>query len=82
MKLIKFKRVLSCLDKDQKKSAIILISLMFIASIAEIFGLGMVILMINSFLDVENNFNLPIGGFLNTKVREEIHRAKTSCTLA
>ena len=68
MKLFKLKKVLACLDKDQKKSAIILISLMFIASIAELFGLGMVILMINAFLDVENNFNLPIGNFLNSNL--------------
>ncbi len=66
MKFIKINQVLSCLDKDQKKNAVILISLMFLASIAELFGLGMVILMINSFLEVENNFNLPFGGFLNT----------------
>ena len=66
MKFIKINKILSCLDKEQKKNAVILISLMFLASIAELFGLGMVILMINSFLEIENNFNLPFGSFLNT----------------
>ena len=49
-----------------KKSAILLISLMFIASIAELFGLGMVILMINSFLNIQNSINIPLGDFLNS----------------
>ena len=34
---------------------------MFVASIAELFGLGMVILIINSFFEIENNLNLPFG---------------------
>ena len=60
MKSSKIFRILSLLDYDQKKETILLVSLMFIASIAELFGLGMVILMINSFLGIENNFNLPV----------------------
>ena len=68
MKLIKIKKILSFLDKNQKRNAAILLSLMFIASIAELFGLGMVILMINSFLGIENNFNLPIIGSLGANL--------------
>ena len=68
MKLIKIKKILSFLDKYQKRNAVILLSLMFIASIAELFGLGMVILMINSFLGIENNLNLPIVGSLGTNL--------------
>ena len=68
MKFIKINKVLSCLDRDQKNSAALLISLMFFASIAELFGLGMVILMINSFLDVENNLNFSFGGYLDTNL--------------
>ena len=41
---------------------------MFIASIAELFGLGMVILMINSFLNVDNSLNFPIGNFLKNEL--------------
>lgn len=68
MKLIKIKKILSFLDKYQKRNAVILLSLMFIASIAELFGLGMVILMINSFLGIENNLILPIVGSLGTNL--------------
>ena len=68
MKLTKVNKILSFLDRDQKKSAIILILLMFIASIAELFGLGMVILMINSFLNVDNSLNFPIGNFLKNEL--------------
>lgn len=68
MKLIKIKKILSSLDKNQKRNAAILLSLMFIVSIAELFGLGMVILMINSFLGIENNFNLPIIGSLGANL--------------
>ena len=68
MKFIKINKVLSCLDRDQKNSAALLISLMFFASIAELFGLGMVILMINSFLNIENNFNFSFGGYLDTNL--------------
>ena len=39
---------------------------MFIASIAELFGLGMGILMINSFLNIQNSINIPLGDFLNS----------------
>jgi len=65
MKSVKINKILSFLDNEQSKSASILIALMFVASIAELFGLGMVILMINSFLEVENSFSLPILDFLN-----------------
>lgn len=61
MKFLRINKVLSCLDKDQKNSAVLLIFLMFVASIAELFGLGMVILIINSFFEIENNLNLPFG---------------------
>ena len=66
MQSTKVNRILSFFDADQKKSAILLISLMFIASIAELFGLGMVILMINSFLNIQNSINIPLGDFLNS----------------
>ena len=68
MKLIKFNKVLSLLDKDQKKSGLLLISLMFIASIAELFGLGFVILIINSFLSIQNNFSIPFISSLNANL--------------
>ena len=68
MRLTKINRILSFLDRGQKKSATILILLMFIASIAELFGLGMVILMINSFLNVDNSFDFPIGNFLTNEL--------------
>ena len=68
MRLTKINRILSFLDRAQKKSATILILLMFIASIAELFGLGMVILMINSFLNVDNSFDFPIGNFLKNEL--------------
>ena len=65
MKSFKINKILSILDKEQSKSAVILIALMIVASFLELFGLGMVILMINSFLGVENSFNLPTLDFLN-----------------
>ena len=68
MKSFKINRILSFLDKDQKRSGIFLISLMFIASIAELFGLGMVILMINSFLDVKNSLDFPLGNYIESNI--------------
>ena len=41
---------------------------MFIASIAELFGLGMVILMINSFLDVKNSLDFPLGNYIESNI--------------
>ncbi len=68
MKLTKLKKILSFFDKNQKRNAVILLSLMFIASMAELFGLGMIILMINSFLGIENNLNLPMIGSLGNNL--------------
>ncbi len=61
MKFLKINKVLSCLDKNQKKRAVTLIVIMFFATISELFGLGLVILIINSFFEIENNFTLPFG---------------------
>ena len=61
MKFLKINKVLSCLDKNQKKKAVTLIVIMFFATISELFGLGLVILIINSFFEIENNFTLPFG---------------------
>tara|TARA_Y100000813_G_C24151358_1_gene347339 strand:+ start:146 stop:1855 length:1710 start_codon:yes stop_codon:yes gene_type:complete len=61
MKFLKINKVLSCLDKNQKKRAVTLITIMFFATISELFGLGLVILIINSFFEIENNFTLPFG---------------------
>ncbi len=69
MKSSKINRILSFIDKDQRRSGIFLILLMFIASIAELFGLGMVILMINSFLDVKNSLDFPLGNYLETNIK-------------
>lgn len=69
MKSSTINRILSFIDKDQRRSGIFLILLMFIASIAELFGLGMVILMINSFLDVKNSLDFPLGNYLETNIK-------------
>ncbi len=61
MKFLKINKVLSCLDKNQKKRAVTLIAIMFFATISELFGLGLVILIINTFFEIENNFTLPFG---------------------
>ena len=68
MKSLKINRILSFLDKDQKRSGIFLILLMFIASIAELFGLGMVILMINSFLDLKNSLDFPLANYIESNI--------------
>lgn len=61
MKFSKINKALFCLDKNQKKKAVTLIVIMFFATISELFGLGLVILIINSFFEIENNFTLPFG---------------------
>ena len=48
-------KALSLLNKDQISKGYQLIFLMFIASIIEIFGLGMVLLIINSFLNINSD---------------------------
>ena len=61
MKSLKINKVLFCLDKDQKNRALTLIAIMFFATISELFGLGMVILIINIFFEIDNSFTLPLG---------------------
>ena len=48
-------KALSLLSKNQIFKGYQLIFLMIFASIIEIFGLGMVLLIINSFLDINSN---------------------------
>ena len=48
-------KALSLLSKNQISKGHQLIFLMFVASIIEIFGLGMVLLIINSFLNINSD---------------------------
>ena len=66
MSLNFIKKILSFLDKQQKFQSAILIFSMFVASLAELFGLGMIILIVNFFLGINNNIQLGfVGTFLN-----------------
>ena len=66
MKFTFVRKILTFLDQHQRYQSILLIFSMFLASLAELFGLGMVLLIINSFLGINNNIELGfLGTFLN-----------------
>ena len=49
------KKIIEILDKDQINQGVRLILLMLLASIVEIFGLGLVLIIVNSILDIDQN---------------------------
>ena len=63
LQLSLLKKILSLLDYNQKIQVFFLIFLMIISSLFELFGLGMVILIINFFLGINNEINFS---FLNS----------------
>ena len=66
MKFTFVRKILTFLDQHQRYQSILLIFSMLLASLAELFGLGMVLLIINSFLGINNNIELGfLGTFLN-----------------
>ena len=66
MKFTFVREILTFLDQHQRYQLILLIFSMLLASLAELFGLGMVLLIINSFLGINNNIELGfLGTFLN-----------------
>ena len=57
------------LNKEQKIKTILLIFLMLIASLIELFSLGTIIVIINTFLEMGNSANLQ-GGFLENLLKD------------
>ena len=57
------------LNKEQKINTILLIFLMLIASLIELFSLGTIILIINTFLEMGKSANLQ-GGFLENLLKD------------
>ena len=49
------KKIIEILDIDQINLGVRLILLMLLASIVEIFGLGLVLIIVNSILDIDQN---------------------------
>ena len=59
------KKLINLFDNSQKIKFILLIFFMLIASFLELLGLGMVLLVLNSFLGInDNNFEI-INDFVN-----------------
>ena len=57
MRLNLLRKIFILLDYKQKFQVFILIFFMLLASLSELFGLGLVILIINSFLGINNEIN-------------------------
>ena len=57
------------LNKEQKTNTIFLIFLMLIASLIELFSLGTIIVIINTFLEIGKSTNLQ-GGFLQNFLKD------------
>jgi len=58
-------KILNLFDYSQKLKFLILIFFMIIASFLELMGLGMVILILNSFLGLTNNYLEIVNGYIN-----------------
>ena len=65
----KKKNIFVFLNKQQKINTILLIFLMLIASLIELFSLGTIILIINTFLEMGKSANLQ-GGFLENILKD------------
>ena len=57
------------LNKEQKINTILLIFLMLIASLIELFSLGSIIVILNTFLEMGKSANLQ-GGFLENLLKD------------
>ena len=51
------RKIISLLSSSQKKSAVLLVFMMFISSLLEIFGLGLIIVIMDFLLGSGNNSN-------------------------
>lgn len=69
-----YNKILFLLSKEQKNKSVILISLMFLATFAEIFSIGLIIVILNFFLNINNNiifnFNIYLVNFFDFSKEE------------
>ena len=65
----KINNIFVFLNKEQKIKTILLIFLMLIASLIELFSLGTIIVIINTFLEMGKSANLQ-GGFLENLFKD------------
>ena len=65
----KINNIFVFLNKEQKINTILLIFLMLIASLIELFSLGTIIVIINTFLEMGKSANLQ-GGFLENLLKD------------
>ena len=66
---LKINKIFVFLNKEQKINTILLIFLMLIASLIELFSLGTIIVIINTFLEIGKSTNLQ-GGFLQNFLKD------------
>ena len=67
--ILKKNNIFVFLNKQQKTNTILLIFLMLAASLIELFSLGTIIVIINTFLEIGKSANLQ-GGFLENFLKD------------